>query len=146
MGYFWIEISGHIKLGVNRTNITCLVEIKENRTAHNSLPLDYKWIIFPESLTTVSYIFMFSAAIEFVCAQSPYSMKGLIAGLALEFQGLLVILDFLVLSPLTLTVHKWPPVWDMVSSISKYCTTDYVHISLYSDSDVQEETKGRYAT
>lgn len=89
---------------------------------------------------------MFSAAIEFVCAQSPYSMKGLIAGLALEFQGLLVILDFLVLSPLTLTVHKWPPVWDMVSSISKYCTTDYVHISLYSDSDVQEETKGRYAT
>ncbi len=44
-------------------------------------PLSYKWMVIPYSLQYWGGYLMAITAIEFHCAQSPYSMKGLLAGL-----------------------------------------------------------------
>ena len=41
--------------------------------------LDYQWFALPEFLSTISDLLIVIGAIEFYCAQVPYSMKGLIA-------------------------------------------------------------------
>ena len=110
IGYFSLEIAGHIKLDANITNVTCLLKIKENDpSTRNFLPLDYKWIMFPGLLRVFSYFFMISGLVQFICAQSPYSMKGLITGLVYALFGLSIAIIHLLLLPITYTVHKWPP-------------------------------------
>ena len=109
-GYFSLEIAGHIKLDANITNVTCLLEVKENDpSTWNSLPLDYKWIVLPELFYAFSYFFILSGVVQFICVQSPYSMKGLITGLGYALIGLSIAIIYLVLLPITYTVHKWPP-------------------------------------
>ena len=110
IGYFSLEIAGHIKLDANITNVTCLLEVKEDDpSTWNSLPLDHKWIILPVLVRTFSYFFILSGGMQFICAQSPYSMKGLITGLGYALFGLSIAMIYLVLLPITYTVHKWPP-------------------------------------
>ena len=110
IGYFSLEIAGHISLNANITNVTCLLEVKENDpNTWNSLPLDYKWIMLPELFRAFSYFFMISGGVQFICAQSPYSMKGLVTGLGYALFGLSFAIIYLMLLPITYTVHKWPP-------------------------------------
>ena len=109
IGYFSLELAGHIKLDANITNVTCLLEVKENDpSTWNSLPLDYKWIMLPEVFRAFSYFFMLTGVMQFIGAQSPYSMKGLIAGLGYALFGLSILIIRLILSPITYTVHRWP--------------------------------------
>ena len=110
-GYFSLELAGHIKLdvGADSTNITCLLEVKHSvYSTWNSIPLDYEWIAFPECLRTLSYFFLITGMIQFICAQSPYSMKGLIFGLAYAIFGFSVVITYLMMLPISYTVHKWP--------------------------------------
>ena len=53
-------------------------------TLYNStiiLPLDYKWLLIPETLFGISQFLLFTASLEFTVAQSPKSMRGLTIGL-----------------------------------------------------------------
>ena len=45
-----------------------------------SSSLDYRWMAVPNFLHSISMSMMFVGGIEFLCAQVPYSMKGLIFG------------------------------------------------------------------
>ena len=88
-------------------------------------------MMFPDCLSVFSNFFMLSAVIQFVSAQSPYSMKGLIFGLSFGVFGFSffivhTIIILLLLQPIIHTVHKWPP--------NRYrCGTWYLHaISKYS--------------
>ena len=111
-GYLFLEIAGHEKLILNHTsttNVTCLLEIKRNdHSTWNSLPLDYKWIMLPECSHAVGVFFLLTAVSQFICAQSPYSMKGLVTGIGYGLFGLSCIVCFIMLLPLTYTAHKWP--------------------------------------
>ena len=110
IGYLFLEVAGHAKLHGNTTNATCLLEVdKNNPSTWSSLPLDYKWIMIPECLRSTGYFFMTTAGIQFIHAQSPYSMKGLVFGLAYECLGLSYIIFYIVLIPITYAPHKWPP-------------------------------------
>ena len=111
VGYLILEVTGHMKMDANSTNITCLLTIeKDNYSIENSFPLDYKWMMFPDCLSVFSNFFMLSAVIQFVCAQSPYSMKGLIFGLSFGVFGFsFFIVHTILLQPIVHTVHKWPP-------------------------------------
>ena len=111
IGFLCIEVTGHTKVELdgNETNITCLLEVEASLySVTNSLPLDYKWIAFPECFRILSTFFMLSAVIQFVSAQSPYSMKGLVFGLAYGFFGLSFLVTYVIMLPITYTVHKWP--------------------------------------
>ena len=110
IAYLSLEVAGHLKLQTNTTNTTCLLEVNQNNpSTWSSLPLDYKWIMILECLRGASYFFMITAGIQFICAQSPYSMKGLIVGLVYGFLGTSSIIIYILLLPITYTVHKWPP-------------------------------------
>jgi hypothetical protein len=41
-----------------------------------SQSLCYRWLAIPEYLHFISLTFLFTGIIEFICSQSPYSMKG----------------------------------------------------------------------
>ena len=110
IGYLSLEIGGHIKIGHNETNITCLLVLKKSDySIKNSLPLDHKWIMIPKFFYILSYFFLYSAAVKFVCAQSPYSMKGLMFGLGFGIYEFSNIAGYLMLLPFRYTAHKWPP-------------------------------------
>ena len=46
-----------------------------------SSSLDYRWTIIPTFLHSISMTLLFISGLEFLCAQVPYSMKGLIFGI-----------------------------------------------------------------
>ena len=46
------------------------------------------WIIIPGALNSFSLFIFFLAGIEFICAQAPFNMKGIIFGLAYTLYGL----------------------------------------------------------
>ena len=111
IGYFLLDVIGHVKLGESAMNVTCLLEnnVADYGTQSNFLPLDYKWAMIPYNFKSISVAFMLTAAMQFISAQSPYSMKGLIFGLGYGILGISIALDYLILLPITSTAHKWPP-------------------------------------
>ena len=111
VGYFLLDVIGHVKLGENALNMTCLLKINvaDYDTPLNLLPLDYKWAMIPYNTGSISIALMITAAIQFISAQSPYSMKGLIFGLVYAIIGISVTFDYLILLPITSTADKWPP-------------------------------------
>ena len=50
----------------------------------------YTWNIFPEVLSVASDLLIYIGTLEFLCAQVPYSMKGLVAGTVYALLGLYI--------------------------------------------------------
>ena len=86
----------------NATDITCPFLAKESSPV---LDIDYRWLVVPGIIRGISVLFLFVAVIEFVCAQSPYNMRGILIGLIYGILGLFTILDFLVLLPFVFYHH-----------------------------------------
>ena len=120
LGYLGIEIAGHQE-AVNITNIVCLLNSsEENYGISNVLPLNYYWIIIPNAIHGIGLFFMLSSTVQFICAQSPYSMKGLLFGIGYGFIGASILFSYLVLLPLESSIHKRLPstgcgVWYLLS-------------------------------
>ena len=78
IGYFLLDVIGHVKLGESAMNVTCLLEINvtDHNTPSNLLPLDYKLAKIAYNFKSISEAFMLTAAMQLISAQSPYSMKG----------------------------------------------------------------------
>ncbi len=64
------------------------------------LPLDYKWMMFPYALVAVAQFPILTSVFEFLCAQSPYSMKGFLFGLAYGTVGFFVIIGYSISKPI----------------------------------------------
>ena len=62
----------------NETSQSCLFL---NSSAQLIDTIDYRWFSASEFMSAISFIFIIVGAVEFYCAQVPYSMKGLVAGL-----------------------------------------------------------------
>lgn len=54
--------------------------------------VNFNWLIIPEFFNSLSYVVVFSTTLEFICAQSPYSIKGFLIGIWFAFQGFDIIL------------------------------------------------------
>lgn len=65
---------------------------EENLTA-------YYWIPIPKLFECFAKIWLFGSALEFICAQSPYSMKGLLFGMVYTVCGVFVLLSYGVFLP-----------------------------------------------
>ena len=80
--------------------------------AHDSLnflseTLDYRWLIILEALMAISDLLVAIGALEFYCAQVPYSMKGLVAGIIYALSGFFMMLSQGVLLPFKMTSLEW---------------------------------------
>ena len=103
-----IEFVAHVKSD-ELTDLSCPF----NTTAvsyHFSLPLSYKWVIIPYTLTSIGQYFIFTSFGEFLSAQCPYSMKGPIFGLSFGTLGVFCIFGYFLLKPIQLLSEKMVPV------------------------------------
>ena len=81
----------HDNMNMPYTNSTLCIFQESTETLNATISLeitDYRLYSIPEFISAISYIMILVGAIEFLCAQIPYSMKGLIVGI---FYGSIVL-------------------------------------------------------
>ena len=69
--YTYLDNYGH------NLTINCIFSEKTGALAHT---LNSKWLMLPDIINSMSMITFAIGGLEFICAQSPYNMKGLIFG------------------------------------------------------------------
>ena len=98
-----VDMVGHAH---TNAAVECMFVV--NRTSSSVVDIDYHWvgtvlgIVFGIELVT-----LYAAFFEFICAQTPYTMKGLIIGLSFAFA--LGLSHALSGATLTTWVHAWSP-------------------------------------
>ena len=100
-----IEAVGHHLTHFPDKDHMCFLSEKSHH-----LSLSYWWYCTRGFFRGLGYFYLFSSAIEFICSQSPYSMKGLLIGFSYFIFGLSVLFTTLLLLPVFLTVENWHPV------------------------------------
>ena len=71
------------QLNLNQTIIKCNFQNKTNLQG-----IEFYWVTFPQiAITFSSFLFLLSG-IEFICAQAPFNMKGLLLGIGYALYGL----------------------------------------------------------
>jgi len=84
-------------------NVTCVVA----STGFRHTSLDYRGMAIPYTLDSIMEFMLLTSGIEFICAQSPYSMKGLIFGVAYGSVGFFSIFGFLISKGLKRIASNW---------------------------------------
>ena len=69
--------------------------------------LDYKWTVLLEIGMALSDIFVLIGATEFYCAQVPYSMKGLVAGIVYSLIAFFMVTSQVIALPFKLKSVGW---------------------------------------
>ena len=85
-------------------NMTCPLDGKVK--IEPSLPLDYKWMALPYILNSVGQFLLLTSLGEFLCAQSPYSMKGFLFGVTFGLIGFFAILGYGIMKPLAIAARN----------------------------------------
>ena len=96
----------HITPSSNAT-LSCIFSKSNDSLNFLSETLDYKWIIILEALMAISDLLIAIGALEFYCAQVPYSMKGLVAGIFYALLGFFVMLSQGLLLLFKMTSLEW---------------------------------------
>ena len=85
------------------SNLTNSSDISESTCIfthrHNVEDISYKWLLIPGFMSGLSSFFMFLSGIEFIWAQTPYSMTGLALGIMYACIGLNTLLQSVVAYP-----------------------------------------------
>ena len=92
------------------TNITlCIFQENPNILNHTTSLgiISYKLYSIPEFISAISYIMILVGAIEFLCSQIPYSMKGLIVGIFYGSVVLASVLNRTISQIFTLKISLW---------------------------------------
>ncbi len=89
-----IEIAGYTSIE-NKESAMCL--FTAGNSSQNTFDIDYRWLFIPNALTGLADVVAAAALLEFVCAQAPYSMKGILLGLFYSQYGLSNAAGFVVL-------------------------------------------------
>ena len=64
--------------------------------------------VVQQTLSAISTILIQISYLEFTCAQSPHSMKGMLIGLSFAIQGLFQLLGTILILPFSLREHSYP--------------------------------------
>ena len=71
----------------NEGNSTCLIYDKSNGIDNGQIWSNYTKFMYQQPLLGIAIYVLFTSAVEFVCAQSPYSMKGVLVGIFFVVQA-----------------------------------------------------------
>ena len=104
VAYLVIEAVAYQRMDPSHNNTTCFLSSEKFH-----LPLDYRWLCVAEVLHGVAFFYIFCGIIEFICSQTPHTLKGLLNGSFYLLLFLAMVFSSLVLLPVPLTVDKWPP-------------------------------------
>ena len=109
LGDLCLEVIGHYQYEyTTQQNTTlCLFTAKDSFPLAMSLNVSYYWLAIPNAFYSMTVLLLCIAALEFVCAQSPYSMKGLLTGFGYFMLGVSGIAAALVFLPFELTKRDW---------------------------------------
>ena len=96
-----VDMVGHAHI----TNAAVECMFVENRTASPIIDVSYLWVGIPLGIVIgIELLTIYIPLFEFLCAQTPYNMKGLIIGLAVSAVALSHVLSG---ATVTLWVHAW---------------------------------------
>ena len=89
----------------NNHTVQCLIHLQFNPLVNKAI--DYRWFASVEVLFAISFTVVVIDIIEFYCAQVPYSMKGLMAGIYYGFFRFCVIFDYGLSQVFKTKLHIW---------------------------------------
>ena len=72
-----------------------------------SSSFDIKWMVLPNILNAISIVTLGIGGIEFICAQTPYSMKGVMVGTVYGSMGIITIIGYGITVPFTRNLITW---------------------------------------
>ena len=107
LGMVLLLISGLCTLVMGVANRNCASE----SCTLTSFKISPHFLLFQFSLNAVSYLLIFIASYEFVCAQSPHSMKGLLIGTFFAIKGVFQLLGVVLYSVIGVRCdvkHRFP--------------------------------------
>ena len=87
-----------------KKNVTCIFE---NDPPHLDMHFDAHWIILPNTLNGLSMLLFILSGIEFICAQAPFNMKGLVIGIGCALFGLCALIHSSLSEVFTSTPRLW---------------------------------------
>ena len=102
-GFGILEVVGYYQSQLNKI---CILDLT-NYTESAVLPLSYNWIMFPDVFFSVGKYILLTTAGEFLCAQSPSSMKGFLFGLVYVIGGVSLVVNLAWFIPLQKFIKKW---------------------------------------
>ena len=109
-----IDVVGH-SMSQNRTEqdynkgSQCMFLVKRHNYTLDYEPLNMHWsvAIVPSVFLGIGPLLITTTTLEFISAQSPHSMKGLLVGVSFAIQGFFQLLGIIVILPFSLT-QPWP--------------------------------------
>ena len=108
---FIIDVVGH-SMKTLRTNVSnhsqCMFQMHRNGSMLTYPSLNMHWSVFipPNLLLGIGPLIIITTTYEFILAQSPQSMKGLIIGVFFAIRGLFHFLNSIIIIPFSLK-HPW---------------------------------------
>ena len=94
----------HVKHYGSNTTMQCMFREEDGAL---SSTLDSRLMAIPNILNSVSAILLGVGACEFICAQTPYSMRGLIFGCANGSAAIFVLVGYGISEPFTRYLIDW---------------------------------------
>ncbi len=92
----FVDTIGHLlPNGHNATSVFGPGYLPHNADAAPSLHLSPYILIIQDVLVAVAYVFIYGGVFEFICAQSPHSMKGFLIGIFFAIKGLFQLIGVL---------------------------------------------------
>ena len=89
---------------LSNTTLLCLYQANAGSLTN---AIDSKWFILPQILHSLSDLLLVITMIEFFCAQVPYSMKGIVAGITYGLLGTFFAVDKTISIPFTINASYW---------------------------------------
>ena len=89
----------------------CILYLNSKHKSYNLI--SYYWVPIPKLFECFAKIWLFGSALEFICAQCPYSMKGLLFGMAYTVCAVFVLIAYMVFLPFHYDIRNTIP-WKKV--------------------------------
>ena len=112
------DVVGHIEntdISSSNNNTQCVFQVSFSHTKriiYHSLNMHWAVVIPPGLLLGIGPLLVIATTLEFISAQSPQSMKGLLVGVFFAIRGLFQFLNSIIIIPLSLKQPwaEYPPV------------------------------------
>ena len=91
-----IDVLGHVTSG----NQVCFLNI--NAPNEPQLNVSVWYLMLPYTLNAIGYMFLYTAIFEFIYAQGPHAMKGLLVGILFTVEGVFQLIGVIILAPFTI--------------------------------------------
>ena len=101
--YFSVDTVGHIL----HRNSTCLLFLTNNTSASVPLHISSYSLVIPSVFIALGYMLIYISSYEFICAQSPHEMKGLLIGVFFAVRGVFQFLGAALMEPF----YFWKPLF-----------------------------------